>query len=446
MGRIFLSSGHDTVVDPGAVAHGTTESEEMILTRNLIEQEFEAQGIEFVSVPDTLSLRETIRWINSRVKQGDVAVELHGNAFNGSVRGTEAFYIAGNDQRRKDAEQLLEALLAEVPELHLTGKPLSRGAKPDSLSQHRGGLAFCRQIAIPSILIELCFIDNKQDLELLQTKRDRFARGLATGLIQWSQQTPVATTSPDPNVNIRINGNDQQEKGILVNHNSFIPVDLVELLSINVSQASNVRKIARGGVVYVKAVDLQLFDVAVNWESNTKTVILNTSTRQALEDADQIMGFGQATEAQLESFLNQNNPEALTQFPNIHELYMEEAEHEGVNYDLAFSQMCLETDYLKFGGQVKPHQNNFCGLGAVDGGAAGAVFNTPRQGVKAHIQHLKAYASKDPILQPPIVDPRFNLVNRGYAPSVYDLAGRWASDLEYGNKIIAILRRIHQVF
>lgn len=445
MGRIFLSAGHD-LIDPGAIAFGTTESKEMMLTRDLIAKELEAQGAAFLSVPDNLNLKQTIQWINSQARSGDVAIELHGNAANGRAQGTEAFFVDGNTKRKQDAELLLKGLLEEVPELHLPGKPLSRGPKSDALSQH-GQLGFCRQVLVPSILIELCFVDNRQDLELLQKHRYRFAKGIAKGLMQWSGQTPKdSPNTPDfPQINIRIKEHDYSEKGILVNGNSFIPIDLVEQLGIKIANDLEVRQIRHGGIVYVKAVDLQPFNVAIGWDGTTKTVILNTVTRNLLELSDQIMGFGKASEAQMKSFLEDNNEEMLARLLSLPKLYIEEAEIEGVNYDIAFCQMCLETGFLRFGGQVKPEQNNFCGLGAIDSGAAGASFPDPRTGVKAHIEHLKAYASTNPIKRMPIVDPRFHLVGRGSAASVHDLAGRWASDQDYGKKIMALMRRLHTV-
>lgn len=441
MGRIFISAGH-YLSDPGAVAFGTTEAKEMMLTRDLIVQELKAQGVEFFSVPDDLSLAGTIQWINARARRGDVALEIHGNAFNGNSRGTEAFFVAQNEQRKKDAELLLRALLAEVPELNLPGRPLSRGAKPDTMTA-AGRLGFCRNIAIASILIELCFVDNREDLSLLQNKRDRFAKGIAKGLIEWSGQkgqAPPDVTSY-PAINIRIRNDEYDEKGILVNGNSFIPIDLVEQLEISVVNNPEVRQIRYGGIVYVKAVDLQPFNVSVGWDSATRTVILNKKN----VISEEIMGFGNASEVQMNTFLESTNEEAAEKLSLLAKLYIEEARSEGVNYDIAFCQMCLETAFLRFGGQVKPEQNNFCGLGAVDGGAAGASFPDIRTGVKAHIQHLKAYASTAPIRQLPIVDPRFNLVRRGIAPSVRDLAGRWASDREYGNKIMALVRRLHGI-
>lgn len=142
-------------------------------------------------------------------------------------------------------------------------------------------------------------------------------------------------------------------------------------------------------------------------------------------------------------YLKQNNPnidEKQSFF--IAELYIDESVKEGINHDVAFSQMCLETGFLKFGGDVNREQNNFCGLGVTGGGVKGQSFKDVRSGVRAHIQHLKAYASTDD-LNMELVDERFRYVKRGSATKVEQLTGKWATDKNYGNKIINIISRIN---
>ncbi len=155
------------------------------------------------------------------------------------------------------------------------------------------------------------------------------------------------------------------------------------------------------------------------------------------------MGAGRASEVQLHIFLRNKNESGAVQFPDVPALYIEEARIEGVNHDIAFCHMCLETNYLRFGGDVKPQQNNFAGLGTVEGGSETATFESARIGVRAHIQHLKAYASSDPLSQE-VVDPRFKFVTRGVAPIVEQLSGRWSADRNYGAKILDIVRQLYQ--
>ena len=127
-------------------------------------------------------------------------------------------------------------------------------------------------------------------------------------------------------------------------------------------------------------------------------------------------------------------------------ILVEEAEAEGVKPEVVFAQAMLETGWLRFGGQVKAYQCNFCGLGATDGGAAGADFSgygadAVRMGLRAQVQHLKAYASTQP-LEHACVDPRFTYVTRGIAPAIDDLSGRWATTPDYGGRIYSIIRQL----
>ncbi len=122
--------------------------------------------------------------------------------------------------------------------------------------------------------------------------------------------------------------------------------------------------------------------------------------------------------------------------------YILESRREGVNHDVAVCQMCLETGFLRFTGSVSRYQNNFCGLGAVNEWSGGDWFNSLEEGVRAHIQHLKAYASYEPV-KPPVVDKRFDIVQRGTVVTIHDLTGKWAADPEYGIKIDYLLRTLY---
>ena len=156
-----------------------------------------------------------------------------------------------------------------------------------------------------------------------------------------------------------------------------------------------------------------------------------------------IMGKGQVPSRDKAAFLLNGNPGVEKRFVETLALfYTEEAAIEGVNHDVAFAQMCLETGFLKFGGDVKPEQYNFCGLGAIGRGEPGLSFPDPRTGVRAHIQHLKAYATNAPLKQP-LVDPRYRFVRFGSSPSIKGLAGTWAADRSYADKINAILERLY---
>ncbi len=446
MGRIFISAGHggreNGAYDPGSIVAGTTEAREMILTRDLILTEVRSRQFEVLSVPDDLSTTTSIDWIRARARPTDVALEIHAEAFpNPSVRGSSVYYIANNDQRKQHAELLLLSLLRRVPQLP------NRGAKPDT-AMGIGSLAFCRLLTCPSLYLEIGFLSNPDDRFIIQNRRRDVATGIADGLVAWSLAVDPAATERSatvtyPTCNISINGQIYGEQGIIVNGNSYIPIDLADRLGVDVSTAPNVVRITYRNIVYVKAVDLRPYNISIEWNSTTRTVSLRSIFQICPGQIDKIPGHGNASEVQLMMFLKTNHESGLVQFPEIARLYREEGAIEGINFDIAFAQMCLETNFLRFGGIVKPSQNNFAGLGAVGGGEEGASFPSARIGVRAHIQHLKAYGNTEPLVQD-VVDPRFNFVTRGIAPLVGMLSGRWSADEDYGNKILAILRRLYE--
>jgi hypothetical protein len=445
MGRIFISAAHGGReiggLDPGSIAGGTSEAREMILLRDLIVTELRARSFDVLAVPDDLSSAETIAWINSRGRRVDVSLEIHADtATSPGVRGASVYYIANNLERKTNGELVLMGLLRRVTQLP------HRGVKPDTDSG-LGSLAFCRQVTIPSLLMQVGFLSNPEDRSLLQSRRRDFAVGIADGLASWSRVIDPTAPSPIqptyPGINININGQKYAEQGILVNGNSYIPIDLVDQLRIDLSKSPNVNRISYRRIVYVKAVDLRDFNVSIGWETTTRTITLRSILSICVDKLDKIMSRGNTSEVELQLFLRNNNESALLNFPDIPKLYREEGNAEGVNYDIAFCQMCLETGFLRFGGDVIPQQNNFAGLGSIGGGAETASFPSARIGVRAHIQHLKAYASLEPLVNE-VVDPRFRFITRGIAPSIYQLSGRWSVDLDYGVKILAMMKRLYE--
>ena len=173
-----------------------------------------------------------------------------------------------------------------------------------------------------------------------------------------------------------------------------------------------------------------------------------------MEGKTAIMGEAQATAQQMALFCRSKNAEpklTACSLEELAELFLEEGKAEGVRGDVAFAQSLHETGYFKYGGIVTPEMNNFAGIGALNGNATGqaASFPDPRTGVRAQIQHLKAYASTEALAKE-CVDPRFSLVARGSAPYVEWLGAAdnpsgkgWAvPGAGYGGKVVSLLEQI----
>lgn len=162
-----------------------------------------------------------------------------------------------------------------------------------------------------------------------------------------------------------------------------------------------------------------------------------------------IMGRASATAEQMRRYIKSRNPSVEPSVLDMIPLYLAEGETEGVKGDIAFAQSCLETGNFTFAGSaVSLRQNNFCGMGVTKNGEKGNNFPSPQLGIRAQVQHLKAYACDQPLKQG-CVDPRFHFVKRGMAEYVEWLGIQenpnhtgWAAGKGYGEKILKIHQEI----
>ena len=213
---------------------------------------------------------------------------------------------------------------------------------------------------------------------------------------------------------------------------------------------------AGDGKCYIQSKKGTILDLGTSTAvSGTKvqTAVLREEKTQKwiLEDVENlysIMGKSDTSVKQMAAYFkskNTNYPYSDSDAPTIEDfcqMYLEECEVEGVKAEVAFCQAMLETGFLKFGGDVDKDQYNFAGLGATGNGVHGESFPTVRIGIRAQVQHLKAYASTEPLKQA-CVDTRFKYVTRGCAPYVQWLGIKenpnslgWASSKNYGYNIV----------
>ena len=184
------------------------------------------------------------------------------------------------------------------------------------------------------------------------------------------------------------------------------------------------------------------------FRKDVKAAIDGQPSTPSVTTGTAIMGTAKASAEQLAAYLISRNTDIKGYALDYAKLFIGEGKAEGVRGDIAFAQSCLETGNFTFRGDVKAGQNNFAGIGATGGGVPGNTFNTPQEGIRVQIQHLKAYACSDALNQA-CIDPRFKYVTRGSAQYVEWLGipdnpnGKgWAAGADYGKKILTILSGI----
>lgn len=181
---------------------------------------------------------------------------------------------------------------------------------------------------------------------------------------------------------------------------------------------------------------------AANFEYHP-IAITGTGASTANTTVNQMVTYFLAKSTYPTYYANNTNVRTIAEFCQI---YKEECDAEKINTAVAFCQAMKETNFLKFTGDVKVTQFNFAGLGATGNGESGLSFSDIRTGIRAQVQHLKAYAmtEKDGPLANPCVDPRFVYVQRGSAQYVEWLGIQenplpgcgWAAAEGYGTSII----------
>ncbi|MDD2981146.1 MAG: glucosaminidase domain-containing protein [Hespellia sp.] len=181
------------------------------------------------------------------------------------------------------------------------------------------------------------------------------------------------------------------------------------------------------------------------------------SEAQIQPGAYPIMGLSSITVDQMARYFEENESyypsEALGAggAPDIQtfcQIYYDEAMAEGVRPEIPFVQTMKETGWLQYGGDSTIEQFNFAGLGTTGGGVQGVYFPDVRTGVRAQIQHLKAYATDEALIQE-CVDERYDLVSKGCAPYVEWLGQQenpggygWATGAEYGTSIVDMINNM----
>lgn len=344
-----------------------------------------------------------------------------------------------------------------------------------------------------------------QKFETAQEKADRLAKEnqslMDDGVyfiksIHTEYVLDVPSSSKNPGVNIQLytlNETDAQKWVLQHDSNGYVTImnygsklyltaSNGRVTQENKSNATNQKWIimfdAQGRLKIVSATDIKLaIDVASSNFSNGGRIQMyssnNTGAQQWVftyikkyeveKELTPIMGKSLCTVDQLIKYYNYNasgydtfnakykneydgclakgGASTIEEFAKI---FYEEANAEGVRAEIAFAQCMKETGFLKYGGDVLPNQYNYAGIGAT-GAVHGAEFKDVRTGIRAQIQHLKAYASNSKLVND-CVDPRFNLVKRNSAEYVEWLGIQenpnglgWASAKNYGYSIVKMV-------
>ena len=172
--KIYLIAGHQ-INKRGA--NGIFKEEiETIKLRDSIAEYLKQHNLEAITDNDTQNLSEVISMINKTCLEDDLIIDIHFNAYNGKSRGTEAFTYS---------QQLIAQRIVNITSDSL--KIPNRGVKNIKYSQHNR-LAILQDTKCKAILWEVCFCDNKEDVNNYKNNKTILINNIAELLLNIQNQ------------------------------------------------------------------------------------------------------------------------------------------------------------------------------------------------------------------------------------------------------------------
>ncbi|MBP1970789.1 N-acetylmuramoyl-L-alanine amidase [Virgibacillus natechei] len=426
MFKLYLDPGHGGS-DSGATGNGLQEKNIVLdialRIRDILNNEYNNIEVNMSRTTDTyVSLDQRTNEANSW--NADYFLSVHCNAFNGSAQGYEDYIYSGLSDSSPTAQyrDIMHDEIIAVNEL------TNRGKK-------KANFHVLRESFMSALLTENGFIDHSGDSAKLAdaTYRQQVARGHVNGLERAFNLEKSASDTLYKVIAGSFQDRENAEERVAYLDSNGIPSFLHETT-------------ITGDTWY--RVQAGAYSSRSNAEERLTAVKeLGIEDAYILEDQgeSEVTGYAIAgsvvlSPQQMDQFVRTVNPDA----PALGTYYLTFGQYYGLRGDVTFAQALHETDYFRFTGVVDEEQNNFAGIGATGPDNPGASFDTPEDGVLAHIQHLYAYASTESLPdQYPLVDPRFDLVERGSAVIWVDLNGKWAvPGDQYAQMILGLYENI----
>jgi N-acetylmuramoyl-L-alanine amidase len=444
MKLIVVDPGHGGQ-DPGAIFQRLQEKVVNLdiakRVREYMEKEYEVKVMMTREGDSTVSLEARTNLANS--VKADFFCSIHHNAGGGT--GFESYRFNGTNTFSRKSKTFQEIIHREVINV-VTGKYNRRDRGFKAANFH-----VLRETSMPSVLLEILFLDTTEDREIIQ--HESFKEDISSAIGEGIAKALALPRKVTTNLFKVIAGSFKdrknaearliflQQKGI----SSMIVTTTLNGAPYFRVQAGAFKERANAEkfVEQIKKLGAEAFILV---EATMPTAPLPTSPipqpnppqSAPVPRGLSIEGQSVMKAEELDAFVKIINPNA----PLLGEYYVELGKTYHIRGDVAFAQAIHETNYFRFTGVVKPEQNNFAGIGATGGEVRGATFSTQEEGVLAHVQHLYAYANRKPLPSSyPKVDPRFDLVTRGIAPGWFDLNGRWAVP---GNQYAQLILKIYE--
>lgn len=244
---VYLDAGHGGY-DPGASYFGRSEKNLTLTIQNLVKQKLESAGYTVVTSRDNdtfVDLLDRSKKVNA--SDSDIFVSIHFNAAgSSSASGIETYYYeygAGypsrinatyhnNSSRLSLSNQLANSLQSNIV-ASTSGK--NNGVK-------RNTFAVLRETTAPAVLLELGYISNPNESQLIATSayQEKLANGIVKGILDYYKKQGAALSSSSSNTGTSKPSTDVKEPVKLAGKVEVTAVDDVRgTISVKVTGVSS---------------------------------------------------------------------------------------------------------------------------------------------------------------------------------------------------------------
>ena len=180
--KVFVNPGHMPGVDPGAVNEklGINEADTALKAGKLVQQYLEAAGCEVKLLQSHNLNGESPEYPNicytANHWPADIFISLHCNSVADSApNGTEVL-VHNKWSRAGELAQCIQQRIVDT--LHTTNRKVKENPN----------LCVLENTVMPAVLVEMAFISNDNDAQLLMNNLDDFARAIACGITDFWQR------------------------------------------------------------------------------------------------------------------------------------------------------------------------------------------------------------------------------------------------------------------
>ena len=188
--KVFISAGHTNVkgMDRGAEGNGFVEGDLTHSLRDLIIKYLnDVYNIKAEADANNTILEKTLSWLRQKTTARCILLDIHFNAATPAAEGVECFVPQKYTEFELGLAEALVSAVVKQTAFKKRGNLAGKAGVKDESQSARKRLGWMSVVG-ENVLLEVCFITNKQEMEVYKLQEKQIAREIAKALHDWSKK------------------------------------------------------------------------------------------------------------------------------------------------------------------------------------------------------------------------------------------------------------------